>query len=236
VLGAILETARDFDKSPEAIYFGNVMIWRPKGEGIEAISPLHIVPFIQGDPRVAGVIELIPELSTSTLDENEYNKDSNIKPIVFQIPSDPTPVFDGRMMLKYPILPCAPLAFVNKVFASYENIAKLFLWLDTKCGLDAITIDKIRNYFHTGDGKHIRSFGSIPILLPSEDADKSDDDPIGILNLHSTQENILEDNGQTLFAPLLEPFLMLLSILILKRNEAMSKVASLAYNGEHPHE
>ena len=231
VLGAILETARDFDRNAGVDYYANIMLWRPNGLGLEAKSPLHLVTFVKNDPNVAGLLELIPELSTSTANGTTptgnvtpYDRDQNISAITLPIPNDPAPVRDSKFLLRYPILPGAPWAFIGKMFASYENISQLFQWLDNSSSTDLHTIAKIKNYFISGDGKHIRSFGSMPILLPTEDALTSEDLPLGVLNLHSTKEDLLQDNGQTLFAPLLEPFLILLSILLLKREEI--KIAS----------
>lgn len=219
VIGAILETARDFDQGGDSSYCGNIMLWRENGDSIEAASPIHIVNYVKGDPQVSGLLELIPELSTTTEGNERYDKDLSIKSIILQIPSDASPVHDKEMNLRYPLLPGAPLAFINKVFVSYESISKLHEWIDTKCGLEARAISKIKSYFSHGDGKSIRSFCSIPILLPTKDANTGTANPIGILNLHSAEEGILQDNGQTLFAPLLEPFLMLLSLLLLKRKD-----------------
>ncbi len=95
--------------------------------------------------------------------------------------------------------------------------------MDNKSALDLSTINKVKSYFDMqGDGENILSFGSIPILSPSQKANVSNDTPLGVLNIHSAEENLLQDNGQTLFAPLLESFLMLLSVLILKRGELLT--------------
>jgi len=65
--------------------------------------------------------------------------------------------------------------------------------------------------------KDIGSFASIPILAPTPNAGTSDNPPLGVLNINSNKKNILKDNGQTLFVPLLEPFLILLATLIVER-------------------
>lgn len=221
VLGSILETARDFDKAGETEYSANVMLWCPSGSNIESISPHELIPNMLNHPDLDGVLELIPALSTTTSNIDEkYNPDQNVKSILLPIPVNKKSIHDANMTLRSPLLPGAPISFVFKVFASYKNIRTLFDWLDNDCATSLETINKIKAYFTaSGDGEYIRSFGSIPILLPSQNAYSSDALPLGVLNIHSAKENLLQDNGQTLFAPLLEPFLMLLSMLILRRTE-----------------
>lgn len=219
VLGAILETARDFDRSGDTLYCANIMLWREGGVGLEAPTPIHLVQGGNGCPQFAGLLELMPNLSTSTANQ-AYARDSHAKPVTLPVPRDSAPVRNKNQELAYPMLPGAPWAFVNRVFASYNSIKSLFNWLDTKSSADLHTIESIKKYFRDGDGKNIRSFGSIPILLPTASAPTEDSFPIGVLNLHSAQENILKDNGQTLFAPLLEPFLILLSVLLIAREHA----------------
>lgn len=74
----------------------------------------------------------------------------------------------------------------------------------------------LKEYFTTGAGKKIRSIASQPLLLPSSQAQFS---PIAVLNLHSDHENILQDSGQTLFIPLIEPFCVILATRLEKRAE-----------------
>lgn len=224
VLGAILETAKDFDKIGNNImYSANIMLWRPNQTDIEATSPLDLFNAI-GNSNHSGFLELVPELSTTTaLINDTYDKDDNALPLLLPVPVNRMKVADAKGFIKEQILPGAPYAFVYKVFASFENINSLHAWLDQKSALDLATINKVKSYFGMkGNGKDILSFGSIPILSPSANANMSDKIPLGVLNLHSAEEYLLQDNGQTLFAPLLEPFLILLSVLILKRNELLT--------------
>lgn len=225
VLGAILETARDFDKAGEIMYSANIMLWRPNQRDIEASSPVDLFR-TNGNPDFLGILELVPELSTTTSSKSDtYDIDENIKEILLPIPKESSKIYDASGHLKEQMLPGAPYAFVYRVFASYKNINFLFNWLDNKCALDLSTINKVKDYFRDpkGHGKNILSFGSIPILSPSLKANESNDTPpLGVLNIHSAEENLLQDNGQTLFAPLLEPFLILLSVLILKRGELLT--------------
>lgn len=225
VLGSILETARDFDKAGEIEYAANIMLWHAEGKDVEATKPLELIPNMINHPDLEGVLELIPALSTTTTNniKDKYNQDKLVKPILLPIPKNRKPIYDTNMNLRSQLLPGAPYAFIYKVFASYKNINTLFDWLDNDCAASLETINQVKSYFMpNGAGENIRSFGSLPILLPSANATTSEALPLGVLNIHSAKENILEDNGQTLFTPLLEPFLMLLSMLLLKRTELLS--------------
>ncbi len=69
VLSNIIYTAWDYDNCGETDsieYSANIMLWRPKGEKPEAKHPVEIVKIVPGDERVAGVLEVIPALSTSS--------------------------------------------------------------------------------------------------------------------------------------------------------------------------
>lgn len=220
VLGAVLETAKEFDKAwDDTEYSANIMIWRPAGglgPSLEGSSSVHIVSFVMDDPKLAGVLELVPNLSTTTTKENYERDDSSIE-LVMPIPRDITPAYDAAMNQRHPILPGATWAFCYKVFALFTDVRRLASWLDTKTSIDTHSSNAMKDYFSTGKGKKIGSFGSVPILQPTAEARHSDTVPMGVLNLHSSRENLLHDNGQTLFVPLLEPFLMLLGSLLVAR-------------------
>ncbi|WP_143220393.1 MULTISPECIES: hypothetical protein [unclassified Achromobacter] len=41
---------------------------------------------------------------------------------------------------------------------------------------------------------------------------------MAVLNIHSNRENLLQDGGPTMFAPLIEPFCFLLATLLRRRS------------------
>lgn len=218
VLGSVLESAKDFDRADSIVYSANIMLWRPNGNNVESIKPLELMPNIIGHPDLEGVLELVPALSTCTnrKDKDDYNPDLSVDEVLLPIPKDKGPTYDSNMNPREQLLPGAPYAFVHKVFVQYKNISILNNWLDNNCAQNEAIKNKIKDYFATGEGSHIRSFGSIPILPPSAEATGA---PLAVLNIHSDKENLILEDGQSLFAPLLEPFLMLLSVLLLKRQE-----------------
>lgn len=222
VLGSILETARDYDKVGDIKYSANIMIWRESKTNIESKNYLSPVVNALNNPNYSGFLELLPELSTNTSQDANYGVDDLVSALVLPVHNNKSDVPDSNMNLFTHLLPGAPYAFANKIYASFGTINELFTWLDSVCAESLEVKNVIKDYFRENPGARIKSFASLPILLPSIDAPDSEANPIAVLNIHSETENILDDNGESLFQPLLEPFLMLLSTLLLKRTDLLS--------------
>ncbi|MGU3628013.1 hypothetical protein [Comamonas sp. C24C] len=217
ILGAIAEIARDFDEQESAIYGANLMVWRENGSAFEEDCPLHVVPFVPNDSSVLGYLELVQSLSTAT---NLGNKiDAKISPVVFPVPVDTEKYYDSKNHARDPVIPGAAKSFVANSFELFESIESYVKWLDDHSAKGLDYINPLKKYFVEGLGNHVKSFGSRPIVSTLPGSEQS---VIAIINIHSNQENILQDSGQTLFAPLIEPFCFFLALLLEKRSVILS--------------
>jgi hypothetical protein len=213
VLGAIVELARDYDKRiDEAIYAANVMLFRSDGN-LEAPAPVSFGALTMPHPEHDGVLELIPALSTTTANA-DLGPDMDVAPLLIQIPKNKASTMDRNLNPRFPVLPGAAWAFVYCEYAGFPTIAQLDEWLEHKCSASQELIKGIRDYFASGAGKNIKSFASMPILPPSRAAHRL---PLGVLNLHSDRDALLAIKGGERFGPLLEPFRLLLSLLLTLR-------------------
>lgn len=225
VLGSAIMAAKDYDgAADDAIYSANIMLWRSGCAGLESSKPRRLIRFGYSDTDVEGVLELIPVLSTSSksMSEGNWDFDVNAPALVLPIFQDlrPTPANDENG--RYRIMPGAGWAFCKKKFFLYRDISEIMKLLDTKVSANPHEKAEIVDYFLAAEGALIKSFASAPILSPSWRGRAKW--PLAVLNINSNKENLLCDNGETLFGPLLEPFLVLLSILILKRQAALQKL------------
>lgn len=228
---AILETAKDFDGASEAAdYSANIMLWRNSGEKPESENALSVVRVAPEDPSIAGVLELIPRLSVIVKGQRNLGSiatgatDTLTKPILLPVPEDQEKFLDDKGREKLVLIPGAPLAFKTGSCAVFPTMQEFIALLRDGTTLDDRVKRRITHYFTDGEGKHIRSFASFAILSGRSAAEL----PIGVLNLHSNCAGILEDNGETLFAPVLAPFLSLLAVLLALRSQASVEAAEPA--------
>jgi|GEM_PF-2051391 len=218
VLDSIIQTAQQFDKVwDNTEYAASIMIWRPVDKNhwvkLETANPTVTIPWFQGDQRAIGVLELIPSLSTTALPgASTLKPDARCVNLVMPVPALKNPVIVKNKEMS-PILPGAVWAFCREEMAQFTDVSKYVEWLEKQTSIDPHSAKAMTDYFHTGKGQHIKSFCSLPIILPHS----SPNIPIAVLNIHSTDVGLLAENGQTLFAPLLEPFLNMLSILLVER-------------------
>lgn len=227
VLGSIAIIAQQYDKAGDTEYAASVMLWRACDESfrvtLESPAPVVVVPWFQGDQRARGVLELIPSLSTcyTSGSTGTFEGDLRAVPLVLPVPLDTSSVYDKKNKRRTPVLPGATWAFVHSSFAQFPDVSEFAKWIDDETSIDAHAAKKMKDYFREGKGKHIQSFGSVPILLKSFSGTHQTRH-VGVLNLHSVETGLLADNGQTLFVPLLEPFLVVLSILLLQREDMLA--------------
>lgn len=216
VLLAILEAAKDFDgKNNNVQYAANLMLWRDAGNGIEDSQARRLMA---PSPDDAGYLELVPILSA--VSPGQAQTDTRTGSILLPIPRDHQHFVadDGTELLV--LLPGAPLTFATGNLSLFTTISSFIDTLKNKTTLDDRVKRRVADYFIQGSGTHIRSFASFALMPASPDNRLL---PLGVLNLHSQETGLLEDNGDTLFAPLLEPFLTLLAVLITLRAGILSK-------------
>jgi hypothetical protein len=234
VLGSIAIIAQQYDKAGEVEYAASIMLWRECDDAfqvnLECSEPVVVAPWFQGDQRAQGVLELVPSLSTAyTGSLNNFSSDPRAVPLVLPVPIDTSVVYDQLNKVRTPVLPGATWAFVHTAFAQFPDVSEFARWIDDETSIDAHAAKRMKDYFRESEGKHIQSFGSVPILVKSFSGTQQTKH-VGVLNLHSAETGLLADNGQTLFVPLLEPFLVVLSVLLLQREDMLvAAQAAAAY-------
>lgn len=228
VLRAVLEAAKDFDKAGQQLeYSANVMVWRDQAQGIESPNAFHVIEKSLVGPEISGYLELIPELSTNSSAAVPGTRDLSTKAVLLPIPKDPSPFLGDDGVTRIVTLPGAPTTFATGNYSVFPNLQSFFEALNKGTTLDDRVTRQVMSYFKEAEGRHIRSFASFPIMAPGS----TDQLPLGVLNIHSRHEGLLEDNGLTLFAPLLEPFLTLLAVILaLRGGTTASSVDSSAPN------
>lgn len=216
VLWCILDLVRAYDKvQPVPCYCANIMYFHSATDRI----PTHVVttrPVQQNHPDYDGWLILETSWSTTTLCDGGIEIDPDVPALLLPIPKDKSPLVDANGREKYRVMPGAPWSFVKEQFAGFVSIASFYEWLENRCSEDGGTIKDTEEYFRSGKGKHIKSFVSMPLILPPTDGGKDERDGrcIGVLNIHSVGEGLLKEKGGQRFAPICEPFLLLLSILV----------------------
>jgi hypothetical protein len=230
VQAAILESAKDFDNADGGSdYSANIMLWRNHGKEIENNTALSVVQVAPLDPMIAGVLELIPALSVVVKGREGNPKlpesfDTLTRPILLPIPEGPSNFLDDEGVEKLVLLPGAPFAFATGRCTVFPSMQEFLEILRNGTTLDERVKRRVTQYFTEGEGKHVRSFASFAILSGRTAGEL----PLGVLNLHSSRPGILEDNGETLFAPVLAPFLSLLAVLLSLRTETSVEVSDSA--------
>jgi|GEM_PF-6646324 len=129
---------------------------------------------------------------------------------------------------RFVVLPGAPYVARTHSYAAFESINEMLKWCSDKADFTDNIVGQIKHYFSTERGSKIRSFISIPLLVsfpkasdsfefggvPLELSDGSIQLCLGVLNIHSDNENILGGSGYKMFLPIIEPFLNILVALL----------------------
>lgn len=214
ILGAVLELVGKYDRSSDsATYSANIMLFRAS-EATEQATLVYATDTTPLHPDHDGCLELVTTLSTTTKTA-EFGPDVSVPPLCLPLPKDKQATRDKMLNARYSVMPGAPWAYVHKEFVGFPTIQMLDEWLDTTSSLDTKTMEDLRLYFKTGEGRNIHSFISMPLLDVG-----NKELAVGVLNLHSDRTGLLEEKGAERFSPLLEPFRLLLSILIAVREQA----------------
>jgi hypothetical protein len=216
VLRLIATLAQTFDGDHSGVrYAANLMMFRPSSD-LSAEQKEQIRKRLQfcddaiGIDNIKGVLDLHPKLST-TAEDDESGPDASVSPLAIPIPLNPK--VNGR----YKILPGAPHAFVDKEPDLYTDTANLRKWCDDHGDFTEEIKGKLAAYFNTHE-KTIRSFISIPLFRTSDDGnDAIGEDPIAVLNIHSSRVGLLREQGEPLthFVSIVRPMQLILTKMIL---------------------
>lgn len=236
VLKSIAALAYQFRKAPDGQpYSANLMLCKTQTQ-IQALSNEqrdeieHRLLFCPDLPspklkHTTTVLDLIPQMCS----DYEPSAQSSL-----QTPSIALPVFHAQEIdlgaesgHKFKVLPGAPFAASTHRYAAFESVKNLLTWCRDNADFTAATISEIQSYFENGSGRQIKSFISVPICMIANEglsplpfgglAAKNGDQEeycLAVLNIHSQGENILGEDGYSLFVPILEPFLNILSHLL----------------------
>lgn len=211
-LVAILSLALAYDGPSKGVRYGiTVMIYRrldPKNpvEGLRG-------RFIMVEPNLAvetlaGYLELMPEFCFEAELRAAATPMAGVKSICLPVPLASHQFDEGRTT----VLPGAPTAFLEREVQYFENASELEAVIESQTALRTSVAQQARNYFSEHSvGSQIKSFISIPFGFST--ADGEDEEPVGVINVHSTEPALLGGKRAELYAPLTMPMRMLLAVL-----------------------
>jgi len=212
LLNAIARLALLYDDQPltpdgSATYSANVMLFVPRpSEGTlskELLFALRFHPSEYDLTKLAGILILRPELSATSEEAELPGPDTAVPAIVLPVPAEA--MSGGR----WNALPGAPKAFLTREVDGYDDATTLAEWCRERGNFPPSVVEAVRDYFTAGEGGHIRSFISRPLL-------SNDGRPLGVLNLHSNRKGILGNADERLSA-----FLAMLTPLLLDLQSAL---------------
>lgn len=208
-LSGVVFLVKTFDtRYDHPSYSVNIMLFKPIDE-VSQSDLAELITFAEpgyNPDAWDGVLQLQTEFAF-TLKEGGPQADTGVRAIMLPIPKPEYRSDDGKPT----ILPGAPTVFCDPTkFAGFENTLQLATWCREYSGLRASIAETIERYFVDGPGTEIRSFISVPIILPPTQPDEKPT-VLGVLNLHSNREGILPGEKGGLFVPLTTPFMLIIA-------------------------
>jgi hypothetical protein len=212
--------------SSGARYAANVMLFvetkdRTREELGELRARLHFVEETLDMTRIPGVLDLQPPMSVAS--DSDGERDPHAFAFALSVPS-----LDAEEAEKLGLLSGAPASFVHRtpwVFEAAGDVAKI--------GENQAFTLRVRQSIVRFFAEHrdrIKSFACYPLFVPPGlSGQESPDDkmPFGVLNVHRDKENFLSAEQAMLVAPILAPFLTLLSASILSGNSDVAIMSDL---------
>jgi hypothetical protein len=220
VLSGLACLAKLFDGATRnANYSANIMVFR----SLAGLSPDEIADFQNrakfterqgaGSDGWSGVLELMPHLAVFLGDRMKFD-DNRLPRFVMEIP---LPEFRKDSCGKSAVLPGAPEAFCERGYTFCPDTFDVAEQCRRERALRPSVSVAMDRYFREQDGQDIRSFVSIA-LAPSgclrRTAGAEEEEPIGVINIHSDQPHMLSNRGVELFVPLTAPHKLLISRLM----------------------
>jgi hypothetical protein len=219
VLSSLVFMAQRFDgQGKTCTYCANVMLYRDfAGLSIEEMRKLaDRAQFCERHSAAgigwSGVLELRPDLAVFLEHGNTaITLKETLPRFVLEVPQPKEREdVEGRSA----VLPGAPEAFCS---GSYTYVPDTHLMGDTcrrERGLRPAVSTDMDRYFKEGNGRDVRSFIAIP-LLPSRCGAQTNDEPLGVVNIHSDDTEILRSrDGVELFVPMTAPHRLFVAHLI----------------------
>lgn len=216
ILGSVSTLAQAFDGDHrDCLYSANIMLYEPV-DGLESgnmeqlQSSLIFADDAVAIERLAGVLRLMPALSTTSADATA-GPDLSLNELTLPVPNSIT--VDGRFI----VLPGAPLAVATGQPDLCIDTKDLHVWCEQHGDFTAAVRNRIRHHFTEGQGRNVRSFISIPLFGRMDDGGPDTaSGAIAVLNIHSDRVGMLKSSGTRggQFVPILRPFLISLTKLI----------------------
>lgn len=222
LLRALMQVAVAFDAdSTRATYSANVMMFLPSdmltGDLADTLQrKLQLADEAASVSLMFGVLDVVPKLSVSTLNELEpLDVDPLLVDLCLPIPRSAMASPNSAQGPAPLVLPGAPVAFTSKTVSAVERQSQLLQHMESR-GFSKHVVAEMRRYLDKN--KQIQSFISVPLLPPSSVEDfpsgYSADVPFAVVNINRNMDNSLSAERMALFQPLLEPFRQVLSRLL----------------------
>lgn len=229
-LDAMTVLAAEFQRVPNARYAANIMLFRstsdiPAEEHqaiFERLGPFVDCHTLEG---LAGILDLIPELSASTDDQDDsFDPDPSLKPMALPVPKEERSKNNGQK--RY--LPGAPTALIEGRYL-IDDTHRLSLEYETQKEYDLPPgiFQQIDSYFHkTEAGRAVRSFMSL-MLYYRQPGTTGNENTIGVVNIHSDQVNLFASRELAAqYESLCQPFILGLARMIQNRKVLQEQTVS----------
>ena len=205
-LGGIASLVRAFtSRSDGAEYYINLMVFRPATQIRTEDLAKHVLFAEPGaNPNTwDGVLQLRKEFAYR-FDHDNMQPHAEVEPIMFAVPEPAYRMDNGKSTL----LPGAPAVYCDPTrSAGFENTLELAAWCREHLALRSSVADDIERYYAAGDGKGIRSFICMPIIVTPPGGSPI---TIGVLNIQSSRPGFLPGEQAGHFIPLATPFVLLI--------------------------
>jgi hypothetical protein len=205
-LGGIASLVRAFtNRADGAEYFINVMVFRPTAQMRTEDLARHVLFTEPGANANTwdGVLQLRKEFAYR-FDHDNMQLDAEVEPIMLAIPEASYRVDNGKST----ILPGPPAVFCDPTQAAgFENTLELAGWCREHLGLRASVANDIERYYAAGEGKRVRSFICMPIVVTPPAGTPI---TIGVLNVQSSRPGFLPGEQAGHLIPLATPFVLLI--------------------------
>jgi hypothetical protein len=217
-LSALGHLARLFDGRDSSFRYAiHVMIFKPiPAEQSELDEIMERVRFFEknSDARKwRGVLDLNRKFAQVMESQGNSAQDTYVKPFALSVPSKESRA-EGRLST---VLPGPVEAFCYpERMVKLADTSQLSAMVKQNCGFRVSVSEEIEEYFSTDPGNRIKSLVSLPFGSSDDMDEEYANEPFGVINIHSSEVDILKGDGVKLFFPLTAPFRMMLAELFKK--------------------